>query len=487
MRLDDMALHTDKYQINMMYGHWRKGRHNKTRAFDVFFRKLPFDGGYVMFAGLERIVQYISGLSFTADDIAYLAAQEENYDRGFLDELKNFRFTGSIWSAEEGTLVFPNEPIIRVEARNFENKLVETAILNFLYQALVATKASRVRRVTPGDYLMEFGMRRAHEGDASLYAARSAYIAGFDATSNMRAGKIFGIPTKGTHSHAWVQDYPTEIEAFTDFVEVFPNNSILLVDTYDTLKSGVPNAIKAAKHLEGLGSRLSGIRLDSGDLTYLSIKARELLDEAGLDYVKIVASNDLDEHKIASLKSQGAAINSWGVGTQLVTCADSPALGMVYKMAAKQETGDYEPSIKVSANPEKVTTPGRKTVYRIVNQSSGKSEGDYIAEVTEDVRGQKRLKMFDPVHTWLYKYATGFEAVELLKPVFINGEQVYGLPSLEQIRKHHQEQLSLFWPEYLRLFNPEAYPVDMSERVWNTKMELVKQYAPKMNPFPELH
>jgi len=477
MIYDSLALHTDKYQINMMYAHWKKGTHNNVRVFDLFFRKLPFGNGYAVFAGLEKMVNYINSLRFSEEDIEYLAQQKENYDQKFLDELRQFRFTGNIRAVREGTLVFPNEPIIQVEARNFENKLVETAILNFMYQTLVATKAARAKSVAPHLTFMEFGTRRAHEADAAVWGARATYIAGFDATSNMRAGKLFGIPTSGTHSHAWVQDYDNELDAFIDFVDVFPDTAILLVDTYDTLKSGVPNAIRTAKYLEEKGSRLAGIRLDSGDLAYLSKQARKMLDAAGLDYVKIVASSDLDEHKVASLIAQGAMINIYALGTRVIVCADSPALGSVYKLVAKKNGHKYIPSLKISGNPEKITTPGFKKLYRIINSTTGKAEGDYIANFDEDVRGLNRIKLFDPVHTWIYKFVTNFEAVELLEPIFINGEQIYELPPLAQIRRHYTEQLSQFWLEYLRLLNPEIYPVGLSEQVWKTKQKLIAKYA----------
>jgi nicotinate phosphoribosyltransferase len=474
----NMALHTDKYQINMLYAYWKNGMENKKCVFEAFFRKLPFGNGFAVFAGLERIVDYINNLRFTDDDLAYLAEQEENYEPGFLEALKDFKFTGNIKAVREGTLVFPNEPLVQVEARIFEAQLIETALLNFLnYQTLVATKAARIRQVTPNDVLMEFGSRRAQEADAAIWGTRAAYIGGFDATSNLLAGKIFGIPCKGTHAHAWVQVNATEEEAFNKYAAALPDNVVLLVDTYDTLKSGLPNAIKTAKLMEANGKRMKGIRLDSGDMAFLSLKARRMLDEAGLDYVQIMASGDLDEHKIFELKTEGARIDSWGVGTRLITCADDPSLSGVYKIAAKIENGVYEPTIKISSNPDKVTTPGFKTVYRIVKEDTGKAVGDYIAMLDEDVRSLKRLKMFDPVHTWLSKDVTNFKAVELLEPVFIEGKQVRELPSLQEIKEYHQNQLSLFWPEYLRKLEPEIYPVDLSEKVWHMKRELIEHYT----------
>lgn len=478
MQYNNMSLHTDKYQVNMMYAYWKHGMENKKCVFEAFFRKQPFGNGFAVFAGLERLVDYINNLKFSEEDIAYLAEQEENYDPGFFDELRKVRFTGNLKAVREGTLVFPNEPLLQIEARIFEAQLVETAILNFInYQTLIATKAARIRQVAPQDILMEFGTRRAQEADAAIWGTRAAYIGGFDATSNLVAGKMFGIPSKGTHAHSWVQENDTELEAFLNYANALPDNVILLVDTYDTLKSGLPNAIITAKRMEKMGKRMKGIRLDSGDLAYLSIECRKRLDEAGLNYVQIVASNDLDENKIFDLKNQGAQIDSWGIGTRLITCADDPALNGVYKLVAKEQNGVYVPSIKISSNPEKVTIPGFKTSYRIINKDTGRAEGDYITMVDEDVRSINQIKMFDPVHTWIYKYVTDFEAEELLKPIFINGKQVYDQPSLDEIKSYHKSQLALFWKEYLRRLNPEVYPVDLSEKVWNTRMSLLNQYA----------
>lgn len=475
MHAEQMALHTDKYQINMMYAHWYHGTHNKRAVFEAFFRKLPFHNGFAVFAGLQRIIDYLDTLHFDEAAIAYLAEQEEHYDPKFLDELRAFRFTGDLYAVEEGTLVFANEPLIRVEARVFEAQLIETALLNFMnYQTLIATKAARIKVVAPDDTLLEFGTRRAQEADAAVWGARAAYIAGFHATSNLRAGQLFRIPTKGTHAHAWVQDFASEEEAFERFAAALPNQTTLLVDTYDTLKSGVPNAIRVGHKLAAQGKQLAGIRLDSGDLAYLSKEARNLLDAAGLPDVKIVASNDLDENTILNLKAQGARIDAWGVGTQLITAADQPSLGGVYKLVAREEDGAYVPTIKISGNPEKITTPGFKTVYRIINRQTGKAEGDYIAFLTEeDVKQGQRIKLFDPVHTYIHKFVTDYEAVELLRPIYVQGERVYELPTLAEMRAYHERQRELFWPEYLRILNPEVYPVDLSQQVWDMKMGMI--------------
>lgn len=478
MSCDNLTLHTDKYQINMMYAHWFNGSMDRKAVFEAYFRKLPFGNGYAVFAGLQRIVEYIQHLQFDEASIQYLAEQEENYDPAFLEKLRQFRFTGSLWSVEEGSLVFPNEPLIRVEASVFEAQLLETAILNFMnYQTLIATKASRIRQVAPDDVLMEFGTRRAQEADAAVWGARATYIAGFDATSNMRAGMMFDIPTKGTHAHAWVQDHDSEEEAFRKFSAALPDQVTLLVDTYDTIKSGVPHAIETAKWLQSQGKRMNAIRLDSGDLAYLSKKARAMLDEAGLQEVKIVASNDLDENIIFNLKAQGARIDSWGVGTKLITAADQPALGGVYKLVAREREDGFAPVIKISGNPEKVTTPGIKDVYRIVNRETNKAMADYIALTNEDdVQQGKPLKLFDPVHPYISKTVEQYEAQPMLRPIFVDGKQVYELPTLDTIREHHRKQLTLFWPEYLRKLNPEVYPVDLSPKAWDQKMELIRKH-----------
>ncbi|MGO0061425.1 nicotinate phosphoribosyltransferase [Brevibacillus fluminis] len=477
MATDQLSLLTDKYQINMMYAHWKNGTHNKKRVFEAYFRRLPFGNGFAVFAGLERIVRYINQLSFCEEEIAYFAAQEEQYDPGFLDELRKLRFTGTLRAVPEGTLVFPNEPLIQVEARVFEAQLVETALLTFMnYQTLIATKAARIRKIAPNDILLEFGTRRAQEADAAIWGARAAYLAGFDATSNMKAGMMFGIPTKGTHAHSWVQDHANEEEAFRRFAEALPNQVTLLVDTYDTLKSGIPNAIKVGLELQKKGIAVKGIRIDSGDLAYLSIHARQMLDDAGLTHVQIVASNDLDENLILNLKAQGARIDSWGIGTRLITAADDPSLGGVYKVVAKEEDGVYIPTIKISGNPEKISTPGKKKLWRIINRRTGKAEGDYLALAEEIVQGQTYLKLFDPVHTYMHKIVTDYEAHEVLHTIFADGRQVYQLPDLDAIRAYHRSQLGLFWDEYLRKLNPEKYYVNLSQQVWDIKMKLIQEH-----------
>ncbi|NQX67514.1 nicotinate phosphoribosyltransferase [Paenibacillus alba] len=479
MSESNLTLHTDKYQINMMYAHFLQGTDKAKAVFEVYFRKLPFEGGYAVCAGLERVVQYIQNLHFGEEEIAYLRMQEENYREDFLSALRDFKFRGDLQAIPEGTLVFPNVPLVRVVGSIFEAQLVETAILNFVnYQTLIATKASRIKQVAPNDVLLEFGTRRAQEADAAIWGARASYVAGFHATSNLRAGMLFGIPTKGTHAHAWVQAHDTEEEAFRAYADALPEQVTLLVDTYDTLRSGVPNAIRTARRLQSRGKRMNAIRLDSGDLAYLSQQARHMLDEAGFPEVKIVASNDLDENIIEGLKAQDAKIDVWGVGTQLITAADQPSLGGVYKLVAREKDGVIVPVIKISGNPEKVTNPGFKDAYRIMNKKTGKAEADYLAlQQEEDVKNGERIKLFDPIHPYIFKFIDHYEAIPLLQNIFAGGELVYKLPSLDEIRAYHAEQMKSFWPQYLRKLNPEGYRVNLSTALWKLKMDLIHEHT----------
>ncbi|WP_100330675.1 nicotinate phosphoribosyltransferase [Bacillus xiapuensis] len=477
---DGLALHTDLYQINMAETYWNDGVHNKKAVFELYFRKLPFGNGYAIFAGLERIADYIRHFKFTASDIQYLR-DELGYKDDFLDYLANMSFTGTIRSMKEGELVFGNEPILRVEAPLAEAQIIETALLNIVnYQTLIATKASRIKQVINDEPAMEFGSRRAHEMDAAVWGTRAAFIGGFDGTSNVRAGKMFNIPVTGTHAHALVQTYKDEYTAFHKYAERH-KNCVFLVDTYDTLKSGVPTAIKVAKEL---GDRIHfiGIRLDSGDLAYLSKEARKMLDEAGFPDAKIIASNDLDEYTIMNLKAEGAKIDSWGIGTKLITAYDQAALGAVYKLVAiENDRGEMEDTIKISGNPEKVTTPGLKKVYRIINKKNNKAEGDYIAMEEEKPQEEEKLKMFHPVHTFISKFVTDFEAKDLHETIFVDGRQVYSLPSLQEIQLYAKENLQLLWNEYKRPLNPEEYPVDLSQACWDNKMKNIEEVREKVN------
>lgn len=475
---DSLALHTDKYQINMAQAYWQDGMHTRKAVFEVYFRKLPFQNGFAIFAGLERVIRYLHGFRFSESDLAYL--REEGYSDEYLAYLQTIRFTGTVRSMKEGELVFANEPIMRIEAPLAEAQLIETAILNIVnYQTLIATKAARVKHVAPDDACMEFGTRRAQEMDAAIWGTRAAYIAGFDATSNVRAGKLFGIPVSGTHAHAMVQAYRDEYKAFKTYAETH-RDCVFLVDTYDTLRSGVPTAIKVAKEF---GDRISfkGIRLDSGDLAYLSKEARKMLDEAGFPDAKIYASNDLDEQTIMNLKAQGARIDVWGIGTKLITAYDQPALGAVYKLIAiEDEAGKMVDTIKISSNPEKISTPGRKRVFRIVNKTNGKSEGDYIALEHEEPQNEQRLHMFHPVHTYIAKFVTGFETRELHHTIFEQGKLVYQLPALQNIREFVQENLDILWEEYKRTLNPAEYPVNLSQECWENKMKLIEEVRRKV-------
>lgn len=472
------ALHTDKYQVTMSYAHWKNGSTNHRRIFDLYFRRLPFGNGFAVFAGLERVIHYLQNLRFDENEIQYLDSLGDGYDPAFLDFLRNFRFRGTVHAVPEGTIVFPNEPLVRLEGSIVELQLIETALLNFIgYQTLIATKAARIRHIASDELLMEFGTRRAQEMDAAIWGARATYIAGFDATSNLLAGQKFSIPVSGTHAHAWVQDFPDELEAFRAYARAFPDQCTLLVDTYDTLQSGVPNAIRVGQELKQQGKQLQGIRLDSGDLAYLSKQARKMLDQAGLTQTKIIASNDLDENTIINLKSQKAKIDGWGIGTKLITSYTQPALGAVYKMVARYENNQWLPTIKISSNTEKITTPGQKAVYRIIDRCTNKAQADLITKSNEHLDENKPLELFHPTQTFRRKKVNNFYAVPLLTRIFENGNLVYPLPTLQIIRKHHQEQLSLFWEEYQRTLNPEIYPVNLSDDLWNEKQRMLEAFT----------
>lgn len=477
---DSYTLHTDLYQLNMIETYWRRGIDQKKAIFEVFFRDLPFDNGYAIFAGLERLISYINKLKFTETDLEYLR-DEVGYKDDFIDYLRNFKFTATIRSVVEGEVVFNKEPLIQVEGPLVDCQLVETAILNIVnYQTLIATKAARIRSVVGNDALMEFGTRRAQELDAAIWGTRAAYIGGFDATSNVRAGKIFGIPASGTHAHALVQAYRNDYEAFKAYATTH-KDCVFLVDTYDTLKSGVPNAIRVAKEM---GDKINflGVRIDSGDMAYISKRVREQLDEAGFKDAKIYASNDLDEKTIMNLKMQGAKISVWGVGTKLITAYDQPALGAVYKMVAiEDENGEMEDTIKISSNASKVSTPGRKQVWRINKKADGKSEGDYVALWYEDPRNEEELYMFHPQYTYINKKVKDFTARPLLKDIFVDGEQVYDLPSLNEIKQYAHERLDSLWEEYRRELNPQEYPVDLSKDCYDNKMKIINDIHEKIN------
>ena len=471
---DSLTLHTDLYQINMSEAYWADGMHERKAVFELFFRKLPFGNGYAIFAGLERVLNYLKEFRFTDSDLAYLKEQV-GYEDDFLDYLKTVRFTGDIYSVIEGELVFQNEPLIRIEAPLVEAQLIETALLNIVnYQTLIATKASRIKQIVKAERVMEFGTRRAQEMDAAVWGTRAAYIGGLEATSNVRAGKMFGIPVAGTHAHSLVQAYKNEYEAFHAYAKRH-KDCVFLVDTYDTLKSGVPTAIRVAKEL-GDQINFQGIRLDSGDIAFLSKEARKMLDEAGYPNAEIVVSNDLDEYTILNLKAQGARVDSWGIGTKLITAYDQPALGAVYKLVAiENDHGEMEDTIKISGNAEKVTTPGLKNVYRIIDRENGKSEGDYITMQDENPSAEDHLKMFHPVHTYVSKFVSNFDAVNIHQQVVKNGEIIYDNPPLTEMQAYANRNMELLWDEYKRSLNPEEYPVDLSQKCWDNKIRNIQE------------
>lgn len=468
---DSLTLHTDLYQINMMQVYFEQGIHNKKAVFEVYFRKEPFNNGYAVFAGLERIVNYLKDLKFLESDLAYLG--ELGYNEAFLTYLRDLKLELTVKSAREGDLVFANEPIVQVEGPLAQCQLVETALLNIVnFQTLVATKAARIRSVIEDEPLLEFGTRRAQEMDAAIWGTRAAVIGGADATSNVRAGKLFGIPVSGTHAHALVQAYGNDYDAFMAYASTH-KDCVFLVDTYDTLKIGVPAAIRAVKEL---GDKINflGVRLDSGDLAYLSKKVRQQLDDAGFPDAKIYASNDLDEHTILNLKMQKAKIDVWGVGTKLITAFDQPALGAVYKIVSMEDdNGVMQDTIKLSNNAEKVSTPGKKQVWRITSREKGKSEGDYITFTDTNVNDLDEINMFHPTYTYINKTVKDFDAVPLLVDVFDTGELVYDLPSLKDIQTYARKEFDKLWDEYKRVLNPQDYPVDLAKDVWQNKMDLI--------------
>lgn len=471
---DSLTLHTDLYQINMMQTYWELGRADLHAVFECYFREMPFSHGYAVFAGLERLVNYLENLTFNDSDIAYLRGLEV-YPEGFLEYLQNFEFKATVRSAREGELVFANEPLIQVEGPLAHCQLVETALLNMVnFQTLIATKAARIKSVIGEDPLLEFGTRRAQELDAAVWGTRAAYIGGADATSNVRAGKIFGIPASGTHAHSLVQSYGNDYEAFMAYAKTH-KDCVFLVDTYDTLKSGVPSAIRVAKEL-GDKINFQGVRIDSGDMAYISKRVREQLDAAGFTEAKIYASNDLDEATILNLKMQKAKIDVWGVGTKLITAYDQPALGAVFKLVSIEDSeGNMVDTIKLSSNAEKVTTPGKKQVWRITRNSDGKSEGDYVTLWDEDPREEEAIFMFHPVHTFINKTVRDFTARPVLQDIFIEGKRVYELPVLNEIKEYTKENLDSLWEEYKRDLNPQKYPVDLSTECWNHKMATMER------------
>ena len=475
----NLTLLTDLYELTMMQGYYEKGQ-NENVIFDVFFRQNPCNNGYSVCAGLDQVIDYIKNLHFTYDDVDYLRGLGI-FKEDFLHYLSGFHFSGDIYAIPEGTVVFPKEPLLKVVAPIMEAQLVETAILNIInHQSLIATKTSRIVFAANGDGIMEFGLRRAQGPDAGLYGARAAMIGGCVGTSNVLAGQMFDVPVMGTHAHSWIMSFPDEYTAFKTYAEMYPDNCTLLVDTYDTLKSGVPNAIRVFQEFKDAGKPLIkyGIRLDSGDLAYLSKEARKMLDEAGFPEATICASNELDEFLLHDLKMQGAAIDSWGVGTNLITSKDCPSFGGVYKLAAIQnEEGEFVPKIKISENTEKITNPGNKTIYRIYEKASGKIKADLICFADEVIDPKQNLLLFDPMDTWKKtKLAGGTYTVrEILLPIFKNGECLYKSPTLKEIAAYCREEKDTLWDETKRLFYPHRVYVDLSQKLYAVKQSLLDQ------------
>lgn len=469
----NLTLLTDLYELTMMNGYLKEGKQDEIVVFDVFFRQNELIT-YSLAAGLEQAIDYILNLSFDEEDIAYLKGLNI-FSAEFLSCLENFKFSGDVYSVPEGTMVFPGEPILTVKAPVMEAQLIETAILNIInHQTLIASKAAKIRYSAGGDNVMEFGLRRAQGPDAGIYGTRASIIGGCNSTSNVLAGQMFDIPVAGTHAHSWVMSFPSEYEAFKAYAETYPDATLLLVDTYDTLKSGIPNAIKVFDELKAKGKKPLGIRIDSGDLAYLTKKARQMLDNAGYPDTVICASGDLDEKLIQSLKLQGAKINSWGIGTKLITSADMPALGGVYKLAGVVNAdGSITPKIKVSETTAKITNPGFKKILRIYDKKTGKAEADLIALFDETFDTSKPLTITHPIETWKKITFTDYEIKELSVKIIEDGKLVYKFPSVKEIAKFAKEEMQSFWDEYLRLDRPHVYKVDLSDKLLNLKTEML--------------
>ena len=479
MEQSNYTLLCDFYELTMGNAYFENGMGDRRVYFDLFFRNVPDGGGFAIAAGLEQVVQYIKNLHFSESDIAFLR-KKKIFSEAFLSSLRDFRFTGDLYAVPEGTPVFPHEPILTVCAPAIEAQLIETfLLLSINHQSLIATKANRIVRAAKGRPVSEFGSRRAQGADGAVLGARAAYIAGCAGSACTLTDRVYGVPAGGTMAHSWVQMFDSELDAFRTYCKIYPHNATLLVDTYHVLKSGVPNAIRAFQEiLLPQGIEECAIRIDSGDITYLSKKARKMLDEAGLTKCKIVASNSLDEHIIETLLEQGAQIDSFGVGERLITSKSEPVFGGVYKLCAvEDEQGRIIPKIKISENTTKITTPHFKKVYRLYEKESGKAIADQLCVYDETLDETKPLELFDPEATWKRKLVTDFTARELLVPVFRNGECVYDLPDIETIRNYCAEQIDLLWDEVKRFENPHTYYVDLSQKLWDIKDRLLKERA----------
>ena len=473
----NLSMLTDFYELTMMNGYLEKGMGDTVAVFDVFFRTIPDNGGFAIFAGLEQLIDYLKNLSFTEEDIEYLRSKN-CFSETFLDYLRNFKFACDVWRVPEGTPIFPREPIIVIKGPAIQAQFIETVVLLIAnHQSLIATKANRIVRAAQGRPVMEFGSRRAQNADAAVLGARAAYIGGVSATACAMTDRDYGVPAVGTMAHSWVQLMGSEYEAFKAYAETYPNNCTLLVDTYNVLKSGVPNAIKVFDEvLKPLGIRPKGIRIDSGDIAYLSVKARKMLDEAGYPDCGIVASNSLDEYIIRDLIIQGASINSFGVGENLITAKSDPVFGCVYKLAAVERGGELKPVIKISESVGKITIPDFKTFYRFYSKENGKAVADYIALYGEEAPNtEEDIEIFDPQATWKKKTLSNVVAKQMLVPIFENGECVYKSPSIQEIRKYCAEQVDTLWEEMKRFEYPHRYYVDLSPKLWKIQNDLLTE------------
>ena len=475
----NLTMLCDFYELTMGNGYFNSGMGDTITYFDVFFRRVPDGGGFAIAAGLEQVVEYVKDLHYSEEDISYLRSRQL-FSEEFLEYLRNFKFTGDIWAVPEGTPVFPNEPLMVVRAKAIEAQILETYILmTFNHQSLIATKANRICRAADGRAVLEFGSRRSHGIDAAVSGARAAYIGGCAGTACTVADQLYGVKAGGTMAHSWVQMFDSEYEAFKTYCQIYPNNATLLVDTYNSLHSGVPNAIRVFNEvLKPLGITKCGIRFDSGDMAYLTRKAREMLDEAGWTECQITCSNSLDEFIIADLLHQGAAIDVFGVGERLITARSEPVFGGVYKLVAVQDAeGNIKPKIKISENVAKITNPHFKKLYRFYGNDNGKALADYLCLHDEVVDDSGTIEIFDPDATWKRKEVYNFTAKELLVPIFENGELVYELPGLEQIRAYCAKQVDTLWDEVKRFDNPHTYYVDLSQKLWNIKNELLMRFG----------
>jgi len=478
MNMMNLTMLTDFYELTMANGYFQNGLKDRQAYFDMFFRKVPDNGGFAIMAGVEQLIEYLENLKFSDEDIEYLRSKNQ-FSEEFLQYLKNFKFSCDVWAIPEGTPIFPNEPVVTVRGPVIEAQFVETMILLTInHQSLIATKANRIVRAAQGRDVMEFGSRRAQGYDGAIYGARAAFIGGCVGTACTIAEREFNIPALGTMAHSWIQMFPTELEAFRAYARTYPNNCTLLVDTYNVLKSGVPNAIRVFnEELVPRGFRPKGIRIDSGDITYLSKRARKMLDEAGYHDCKIVASNSLDEYIIRDILMHGAKVDSFGVGERLITSRSEPVFGGVYKLSAVEENGEIVPKIKISENVEKITNPGFKQVWRFFDKKTGKAMADVITFNDETIDENEPYELFDPEFTWKRKTVTDFTAKRLLVKIFDKGTCVYESPKLQDIKNYCKEQVDTLWDEVKRFENPHKYYVDLSLPLWEMKQRLLKEYS----------